>query len=446
MVGVPSSRGCNSCRKAKKRCDQKQPKCGRCIRLGEECVGSGTRRFKFHQYKPDVQTTQLITPPAETPSNDTTRLTAEFISLMEIDDDRFGFEAYGPYFFADLPRRIGSNSALDTTTSAMIASFQAIRLRKTADKKTFFLYGKALRSLQGCLSDDSQPVMLKLELVLMMMLCQVWIDNKHANKHRGVIAYLLKEAVSQGEILHSGDIRAWCLQAIYAALCDPKVELGSWFWDVAVQDTIMTRPYHYEQNLYCFELGAIGDLPVFLRDPERYLYQLKCYYNILSQERLVMKKLYEEAMVATLSTDASPACRMKAIEYASGHAGLLVQAALIGPTLNPFGVLPDYTQDSHEICDDAILLAHRCQTFRPCGASYVPELLKLVWASLDDGYRHEGLEKLMDEYAEDVQGASYLEEAKVMRLRLDSLGWSDEQRFLEEREDGPGTPPPCVIL
>ncbi|CCT67577.1 uncharacterized protein FFB20_04738 [Fusarium fujikuroi] len=446
MVGVPSSRGCNSCRKAKKRCDQKQPKCGRCIRLGDECVGSGTRRFKFHQYKPDTHTTQLITPPAEPPSNDTTRLTAEFISLMEIDDDRFGFEAYGPYFFADLPRRMGSNSALDTTTSAMIASFQAIRLRKTADKKTFSLYGKALRSLQSCLSDDNQPVMLKLELVLMMMLCQIWLDNKHANKHRGVIAYLLKEAVSQGEILHSGDIRAWCLQAIYAALCDPKVELGSWFWDVAVQDNIMTRPYHYEQNLYCFELGAIGDLPVFLRDPERYLYQLKCYYNTLSQERLVMKKLYEEAMVATLPTDASPACRMKAIEYASGHAGLLVQAALIGPALKPFGVLPDYTQDSHEICDDAILLAHRCQTFRPCGASYVPELLKLVWASLDDGYRHEELEKLMDEYAEDVQGASYLEEAKIMRKRLDSIGWSDQQRFLEGRDEGVETPPPCVIL
>ncbi|KAF5975944.1 hypothetical protein FCOIX_7386 [Fusarium coicis] len=328
MVGVPSSRGCNSCRKAKKR------------------------------YKPDTQSTQLITPPAETPSNDTTRLTAEFISLTEINDDRFGFEAYGPCFFADIPRRMGSNSALDTTTSAMIAPFQAI----------------------------------------------------------------------------------------YAALCDPKVELESWFWDVAVQDTIITRPYHYEQNLHCFELGAIGDLPVFLRDPERYLYQLKCYYNILSQERLVMKKLYEEAMVATLPTDASAACRMKAIEYASGHAGLLVQAALIGPTLNPFDVLPDYTQDSHEICDDAILLAHQCQTFRPCGASYVPELLKLVWASLGDGYRHGELERLMNEYAEDVQGASYLEEAKIMRKRLDGLGWSNEQRFLGGRDEGLETPPPCLIL
>lgn len=76
----------------------------------------------------------------------------------------------------------------------------------------------------------------------------------------------------------------------------------------------------------------------------------------------------------------------------------------------------------------------------------MPELLKLVWASLDDGYRHEELEKLMDEYAEDVQGASYLEEAKNMRERLDSLGWSDQQRFLEGRDEGLETPPPCVIL
>lgn len=96
---------------------------------------------------------------------------------MEINDDRFGFEAYGPCFFADIPRRMGSNSALDTTTSAVIASFQAVRLRKTADKKALSLYGKALRSLQGCLSDDNQPVMLKLELVLMMMLCQVVIPR-----------------------------------------------------------------------------------------------------------------------------------------------------------------------------------------------------------------------------------------------------------------------------
>ncbi|KAF4456763.1 hypothetical protein F53441_1199 [Fusarium austroafricanum] len=290
-------------------------------------------------YKPE---TQLITPPSESPSNETTRLTAEFISLMEIDDDRFGFQAYGPFWWEELPRRFGSVPALDTTTSAMIATFQSIRLRKRPDKTAFALYGKALRSLQECLVDDEQPVMLKLEVVLMMML-----------------SYLLKEAVSQGEILHSGDIRAWCLQAIYAALCDPKIELGSWFWEVAVQDTIMTRPYHYEQNLYCFELGAIGDLPVFLRDPERYLYQLKCYYNMISQERPIMRKLYEQIMITTLSLNTTPASRMKAVEYASGHAGLLIQAALIGPTLKPFGVVTNYTEESHQVCDEAIHLAHQ---------------------------------------------------------------------------------------
>lgn len=232
---------------------------------------------------------------------------------------------------------------------------------------------------------------------------------------------------------------------MYAALCDPKVELGPWYWDVAVQDTIIKRPYHYEQGLYSFELGAIGDLPVFLRDPERYLYQLKCYYNMLSQERPIMRDQYEKAIPLALAPNANSLTRINAIEYAAGHSILLIQTALVGPTIEPFGVLPNYTQEFHQICDEAIVLAQQCQTFRPCGSSWAPELLKMVWAALEDGYRHKELEELMDTYAEDVQGSDYLEEAKAMRKRFDQLGWSDKQRFLSDTEDGQAAPP-CVVL
>lgn len=207
----------------------------------------------------------------------------------------------------------------------------------------------------------------------------------------------------------------------------------------------MTRPYHYEQNLYCFELGAIGDLPVFLRDPERYLYQLKCYFNMLSQERPIMRELHEMSMSRAFSSDATLDHKEKAVENAAGHSALLLQAGLIAPTLKAFGVLSSYSEASHEICDEAILLAHQCQPFRPCGASYCAELLKVVWAAQDDGYRHEELEALMNTYAEDVQGADYIVEAKGMRKRLDQLGWSNEQRFLSGKNKCRETPP-CVIL
>ncbi|KAF5227612.1 hypothetical protein FAUST_11659, partial [Fusarium austroamericanum] len=316
--------------------------------------------------------------PKTTPSNKTTKLAAEFVDLIGITDERYSFEIYGPRFFKTLPQRFGSHPVLDDMTSAVIASFQSVRLRKQSSPRALSLFGKALRSLQECLNDPKQPVTFKLELVIMVMLCQLWIDNKSSNKHRGIIAHLLEEAVTQRQIIDSNDLRGFCLQGVYAALSDPNVELGSWYWDVALQDPTQARPHHYEQGLYCFELCAIGDLPVFLRDPERYLYQLKCYWNTLSTERPMMRHKYEMAIPMALAPNATFLSRLKAIEYASGHAILLIQAALIGPTIKPFGVLPAYTEKSHQICDEAITLAQQCQAFRPCGSSWAAELLKMV--------------------------------------------------------------------
>ncbi|OBS19132.1 hypothetical protein FPOA_10855 [Fusarium poae] len=410
MVGVPTSKGCGNCRKAKKKCDLAQPTCGRCKRIRQTCTGSGVQRFRFHQYKP-------TTAPMSTPSNETTRLVAEFVALTGISDERYSFEIYGPRFFKTLPQRFGSHPALDDMSHAVIATFQAVRLRKESNPRALSLFGKALRSLQECLNDPKQSATFKLELVIMVMLCQLWVDNKASNKHRGVIAHLLEETVTRGQIIDSDDLRGFCLQGVYAALSDPNVELGPWFWDVAFQDITKARPYHYEQGLYCFELCAIGDLPVFLRDPERYLYQLKCYWNMLSTERPIMRDQYEMAIPMALAPNASFVSRIKAIEYASGHAILLIQTALVGPTIKPFGVLPDYVEESHQICDEAINLAQQCQAFRPCGASWAPELLKMVWAALDDEYRHKELEELMDRYA------------RCSRIRLSGRGKEHEEEI-----------------
>ncbi|KAH8690741.1 hypothetical protein BGW36DRAFT_389250 [Talaromyces proteolyticus] len=60
MPGVPTSTGCNTCRKQKKKCDEKQPSCSRCLRLQVPCIGSGTRRFKFHEFSGEGATTQQL--------------------------------------------------------------------------------------------------------------------------------------------------------------------------------------------------------------------------------------------------------------------------------------------------------------------------------------------------------------------------------------------------
>ncbi|ETN39413.1 uncharacterized protein HMPREF1541_05636 [Cyphellophora europaea CBS 101466] len=47
MPGVPTSKGCEACRRRKKGCDLVQPTCGRCTKLGLKCINNGTGRLKF---------------------------------------------------------------------------------------------------------------------------------------------------------------------------------------------------------------------------------------------------------------------------------------------------------------------------------------------------------------------------------------------------------------
>lgn len=138
-------------------------------------MGGGLQRFRFHEYKPTMAL-------SSTPSSGTTKLASEFISVISISDERYSFELYGPRFFKALPQRFGTHTALDDMTSAVIASFQSVRLRKQSSRKALDLYGKALGSLQTCLKDPEQPIKLKLELVVMMMLCQVGIPVKASRR------------------------------------------------------------------------------------------------------------------------------------------------------------------------------------------------------------------------------------------------------------------------
>ncbi|KAH7133807.1 hypothetical protein EDB81DRAFT_904121 [Dactylonectria macrodidyma] len=444
------SRGCDACRKQRKKCDQWHPKCKRCTRLDIPCVGNGLKRWKFQAFQPDSSSSQPLEGPGRVPSNETTLITSALISILEIDDERHDIRFCGPHFIPELPRRIGLNPSFDASISAMVAAYNSIALRKP-QKNALTLYGTALGALRTSLQDPKQSVALKMETVIVMFICQMWIDRKHAEKHREVMAHLLEQIIVQDKLseIDPRNIRAICMQVIYGSLSDPKIELGSWFWDTASKEVMSARPQPYRPggraNLITLELGTMAELSTFLRDPERYLYQLKCHYNILSLERPVLRLIVEQLEPVARSLEATLTTKKAFISYAAAYGGLLSQTALVSPVLEAFGVHSSYTKDSHEFCDEAVKIAHQCRSFRPCGAAWVPELLKLTWASVKDAYRHKEIKELIAEYEQDVEGGNYLEEARDIRDRFDRLGWSGEPRFMdgEKRSE---KPPECVIL
>ena len=163
MPGVPSGRGCDACRKQKKKCDQSQPACGRCTRLNIACIGSGERRFKFKQQMVvassgarNAGTSRTITlfTPNPIPTNEATKTVSSFTYILGVKDIRYSLGCYGP-FLEEIPKRIGNNDALDASVGALSSAFSSLSTR-THSSESLQAYGHALEALRTCLKDDSK--------------------------------------------------------------------------------------------------------------------------------------------------------------------------------------------------------------------------------------------------------------------------------------------------
>jgi hypothetical protein len=215
MPGVPSGRGCDACRKQKKKvrlfkllrkfalaesatqCDQVRPACSRCGRLKIPCVGAGERRFKFKDQSVVVKSTKHVGKPIgrrelsptseyisdvdvallSIPYNETMRIANAFISTLEVSDLRYSVSYYGA-FLKYVPQRLGTNQALDAAVQALASASSCLRTRENSTQ-VLVQYGNALKALRLSLSDplkaESPETLCAIYLV---MICQVSTINQ----------------------------------------------------------------------------------------------------------------------------------------------------------------------------------------------------------------------------------------------------------------------------
>ena len=181
MPGVPSGRGCDACRKQKKKCDQSQPACGRCTRLNIACIGSGERRFKFKQQmvvassgarNAGISRTVTILAPTRVPVNEATKTVSSFTFILGVKDIRYSLGCYGP-FLEEIPKRMGNNDALDASVAALSSAFSSLSTR-THSSESLHAYGHALETLRTCLKDvDKARTIDTLCAIYIMLVVQV---------------------------------------------------------------------------------------------------------------------------------------------------------------------------------------------------------------------------------------------------------------------------------
>lgn len=110
--------------------------------------------------------------PRNIPADATASAAGAFISVLQIQDVRYDISAFG-VFFDDLPRKLGSNAALDASVAALTGAFKSLQVRDTR-VQALTQYGHALKQLRKSLQD---PVLARTPdttcAIYLVLVCEV---------------------------------------------------------------------------------------------------------------------------------------------------------------------------------------------------------------------------------------------------------------------------------
>ncbi|RMJ18613.1 hypothetical protein CDV36_001693 [Fusarium kuroshium] len=464
MPGVPSGKGCDACRKQKKKCDQAKPACSRCARLNIPCIGSGKQRYKFKvqtlEISSDSGSPQIVdtdedtsssasqsssSPPGfqvlvRTPNSPTNTITNTLISRLEITDLRYDITCYGD-FLRHIPARLGRNEALDTSADALATTFSTLhRPQGYQSVDALTKYVRALKSLRVVLGDPHKARTPEtMCAVYLIMICQGWLgreDDQHTSHGEG-LAYLLRAAAQENwkAGFETEMVLTFCVPVIIESITNPKVRLDKWFWDIldnfrrSNPPTSTAEGYqarHVRENsggIPSLRMRNLGMLPDFINKPEMHRTEIICAYHRL---RLDMEKMSQIVQAVSLPPGSSPTVMQLRLSrsYYSAYSVLLCIIIIINHLMQAFDPYSlSLVSEGALFCSEVITMAHNISQYRPLGASHVPLTLAIAWAATDEPVMKGQLEALLSAYQEDWTVTKWL-----------TMGYWWRSKFAELRE------------
>ncbi|KAL4810815.1 hypothetical protein BDV18DRAFT_155427 [Aspergillus unguis] len=441
MPGVPSSRGCDACRRQKKKCDQLKPACARCTRLQIPCVGSGQKRFTFKEgYSSRGKSDIVLSCAPRIPSNETLIIARDFIEVLEVTDIRYDVTWYGP-FLESLPRRIGSSTALDAAIGAVTSAVKALRTRQNyPDAMTRYVRGwKALRT---CLSDPEQTKSIHTVCAIyLMMICQSWVGrpDDHFANHGEILAQILNAAVSQAGNGQFEDnmIVTLSMPVVMQSIVDPSIPLGSWFWAIA-KSYEPKRPIHNNQGgpIPSLSFYTMAQITQWIRDPALHLIDIHNAYNQLVTDCVTMRAVLEKIADAD-SFGIQSSTRLHTRPQAA-YSMLICLALVLNLMIRIFDPSSvSLADEASDLISETIWLAQLANRYRPFGVSFMPVLLVMAWTAADDMMLRTQVQDILIGYEADFPAVKWLQTCYWMHNKYDEIRRIQlEQLFLLSVETG----------
>ncbi|KAF7543637.1 hypothetical protein G7Z17_g10582 [Cylindrodendrum hubeiense] len=464
MPGVPSGRGCDACRKQKKKCDQAKPTCSRCTRLSIPCIGGGKQRFKFKVHV--VETQPSDTQPSDTqalemqvskpkgpaphahkrpcvranplsmiPRSRTTELAAVLVSRLEVTDVRYDITAYGD-FLRYIPERLGTNKALDASVDAFSTAYGS--LYSDQHLCAVSKYGQSLKALRDCLDDPikgkSAETMCAIYLIIVV---QGWIGvtGTHSKTHAEGLAYLLEAASTRkwrGDF-ETEIIITLTIPVIIEGLVNPRIKLQPWLGELLdkfklPQAQRPTHPDHEKSerenpNVFpSLRIRNLARLPDFMREPELNHLDMLSMYHML---RIDCRKLHRKANEIFPVSAETPMVGLLARIYRNVQAAYsmtLSLALVLNTILQGLDPLDEtLVKESISCIDEIMNLANAAFNLRPLGASHVPIGLSVAWAASTDPEVKAKISGMLLEYQKDFGSTNWIKMSNWWKTKFDEV-------------------------
>ncbi|KAE8352197.1 hypothetical protein BDV28DRAFT_5255 [Aspergillus coremiiformis] len=464
MPGVPSGRACEGCRRQKKKCDEKQPSCSRCLRLHTPCIGSGQRRYKFQEgYTVPVPTKKRNTKgdspktsPSSSnrssssdeersevwlsiqPSNALTVLGQAFVRAIHPSMDiRWNLAWVYGGFLTDIPARLGTNEALDTATDAVVCMHSDFCATRKMSVQALGKYGRALNTLHSYLDDPVKASSTDtLCAVTLLLLCQGFIPTKGnmTTGHAEGAAQILK---ARKNFRPRDDFEAKLLltlrgPVLFEGLFTDRISLRGEEYEALVESDLDADTPDGQMMRCLARVPRIrermattlpGDTEFeSLRDEARSLYDT--YQGILTS--LQARTTAIETPLAT-----GPLYRWYTMMYAQAQRmyGLALTVAIIlnylARALDPQDTM--LPVEAAYFAQEILLLSDSQVAFRPLGSYYMLVCLLTARLGTTDALIQTTIENALDEYQYDFDGGSASETIAAFELKLCRTSiWSEK--------------------
>ncbi|KFY02305.1 hypothetical protein O988_02232 [Pseudogymnoascus sp. VKM F-3808] len=457
MPGVPSGRGCDGCRKQKKKCDQAKPSCSRCARLKMACVGAGQQRYKFKEQNGTQNAiaiprrtkeqngtgTTIIMPQRtkeeytsfdmidvlktvpHTPSSKLTLATDEFVGTIKMSTSvRYNLVYWYGEFLKDIPARLGRNGALDTAVEALTAAHSSFCLYHRATPEALVKYSTALRTLRFYLDDPVKASSSEtLCAVMLLLICQGFHGTSSVRwtGHCEGAAQILKarryydpndEFESKLHLSLRGPV-------VFEGLFNPKIQFSPSEWKTLVDNHIDENTFPGKMMRYVSHVTSMirhGHLRKGDSNDQKAVDELRTNYQTLKAGL----KTYEDYMDSLKPIDkdlrkiAFDAHTYQLVErfYSFGlTVGVILACVLSAFDTEDKGLISDMNSFANGI----MALAHHARLFKPLGASYMQLCFQAAWVGTTDPLVRAEAEKEMAEYLADF-GTGYTIEQLVPEM------------------------------